>query len=96
MLAKNTRGGADISSSGPGSSVDHFDDFFDPLYESDEIDDEEYFHHGGGGDVARNGQVPAANGPPPAPRPTGFIPTLIRTATDDLKLVGNVLKMALS
>ena len=47
VLAKNTRSGSDIESSSPISSVgsgniDHSDDLFDPLYESDEIDDEDY------------------------------------------------------
>ena len=48
VLAKNTRSGSDIESSSPSSSfssggkIDHSDDLFDPLYESDEIDDEDY------------------------------------------------------
>ena len=47
VLAKNTRSGSDIESSSPSSSssggkIDHSDDLFDPLYESDEIDDTEY------------------------------------------------------
>ena len=45
VLAKNTRSGSDIDSSSSSSSsgkVNHSDDLFDPLYESDEIDDTEY------------------------------------------------------
>ena len=44
VLAKNTRSGSDIDSSSSSSSgkVNHSDDLFDPLYESDEIDDAEY------------------------------------------------------
>ena len=48
VLAKNTRSGSDIesspssSSSSSGGKIDHSDDLFDPLYESDEIDDEDY------------------------------------------------------
>ena len=42
VLAKNTRSGSEIESSSVGSGIDHSDDLFDPLYESDEIDDEEY------------------------------------------------------
>jgi hypothetical protein len=42
VLAKNTRSGSDIESSNGGSNLNHNDDFFDPLYESDEVDDVEY------------------------------------------------------
>ena len=43
VLAKNTRSGSEIESSSVGSgNIDHSDDLFDPLYESDEIDDEDY------------------------------------------------------
>ena len=50
VLAKNTRSGSDIESSSSSSSgkVNHNDDLFDPLYESDEIDDEEYLAGTGG------------------------------------------------
>ena len=83
VLAKNRRTGIESDT-----------ELFDPLYESDEIVDDYY-----SGGMTYSGSSPegvVATSSDTAEEEPGLIPRLIRTATDDLKLVGNVIKLALS